>query len=129
MAKVLGFGGVFLKVNDPAAYCKWYKAALGVDITDWGTMMWESDGKGHTMLSPFKPDTTYLAPSKREFMINLRVDDVAALIDSARSFGAEIVGDVEDTEYGVFGWFIDPEGIKIELWQEPPTTDSAKPKG
>ena len=125
MAKVLGFGGVFLKVSDPKAYCQWYKDALGVDITDWGTMMWESDGKGHTMFSPFAPDTTYLAPSKCGFMINLRVDDVVSLIESVRAKGGQIVGDIDDNEYGVFGWFIDPEGIKIELWQEPPTTESA----
>ena len=125
MAKVLGFGGVFLKVTDPGAYCEWYKKALGVDITDWGTMMWEPDGGGHTMFSPFQKATTYLDPSARSFMINLRVDDVATLLESARSSGAEIVGDIEDTEFGVFGWFIDPEGIKIELWQEPPTADSA----
>jgi len=125
MAKVLGFGGVFLKVNDPAKYCQWYKDALGVDITDWGTMMWESDGGGHTMLSPFTKSTPYLDPSKRSFMINLRVDDVATLMSSARLAGAQIIGDIEDNEYGIFGWFIDPEGIKIELWQEPPTTESA----
>ncbi len=126
MAKVLGFGGVFLKVDDPAKYCQWYKDALGVDITDWGTMMWESDGHGHTMLSPFTRDTSYLNPSKRGFMINMRVDDVATLIASARSAGADIIGDTENNEYGIFGWFIDPEGIKIELWQEPPSTESAE---
>ena len=129
MAKVLGFGGVFLKVEDPKAYCQWYKEALGVDITDWGTMMWESDAKGHTMFSPFAKTTTYLEPSAREFMINLRVDDVVSLIANARSMGAEIVGDIDDNEYGIFGWFIDPEGIKIELWQEPLKDDSAKTKG
>jgi predicted enzyme related to lactoylglutathione lyase len=71
------------------------------------------------MMSPFESDSTYFAPSLRKFMINLRVDDVAALIDSARSHGAQIIGQIEDTEFGIFGWFIDPEGLKIELWQEP----------
>lgn len=120
MANVLGFGGVFLKVANPEVYCQWYKDALGVDITDWGAMMWDSDSKGHTMFSPFAKTTPYLAPSTREFMINLRVDDVATLITSVRAHGAEVVGDIEDSEFGIFGWFIDPEGIKIELWQEPP---------
>lgn len=129
MANVLGFGGVFLKVDNPAAYCEWYNQALGVDITDWGSMMWQADGLGHTMFSPFKKTTEYLEPSKRGFMINLRVDDVASLIASVRAMGAEIIGDIEDTEFGIFGWFIDPEGIKVELWQEPPIDDSAKPIG
>lgn len=129
MAKVLGFGGVFLKVENPARYCDWYKEALGVDITDWGTMMWNADGQGHTMLSPFSKDSTYLKPSNREFMINLRVDDVRALIVKVREVGAEIIGEIEDNEYGIFGWFIDPEGIKIELWQEPPAAESANLKG
>lgn len=126
MAKVLGFGGVFLKVDNPEQYCTWYKDALGVDITDWGSMMWEPDGRGHTMFSPFAKTSTYLEPSVREFMINLRVDDVATLIARAREHGADIIGEVEDNEYGIFGWFIDPEGIKIELWQEPPSTESAE---
>lgn len=126
MAKVLGFGGVFLKVENPKDYCQWYKDALGVDITDWGTMMWEADGRGHTMFSPFAKDTTYLEPSTREFMINLRVDDVASLMASVRAHGGNVIGDIENNEYGVFGWFIDPEGLKIELWQEPPASDSAK---
>lgn len=119
MAKILGLGGVFLRVSDPAAYRAWYQEALGADITDWGTMEWEADGAGRTMMSPFDSDSPYLAPSTQKFMINLRVDDVAALIERARLHGAEIIGEIEDTEFGVFGWFIDPEGIKIELWQEP----------
>jgi predicted enzyme related to lactoylglutathione lyase len=119
MAKILGLGGVFLQVSDPAGYRAWYKKALGAEITDWGTLEWEADGAGRTMMSPFESDSTYFAPSLRKFMINLRVDDVAALIDSARSHGAQIIGQIEDTEFGIFGWFIDPEGLKIELWQEP----------
>jgi len=82
---------------------------MGVDITDWGTMEWKSDGKGRSMMSPFESDSTYLEPSAD-------CDDVKALIENARDGGAKICGDVEDTEFGIFGWFIDPEGIKIELW-------------
>jgi len=94
---------------------------MGAEITDWGTMEYLPDGKGRTMLSPFASDSTYLDPSKERFMINLRVDNVRELIAKARKGGAEIVGDIDDTEFGIFGWFIDPEGIKIELWEEPKT--------
>lgn len=124
MASVLGFGGVFLKVADTKAYTDWYNRALGVDITDWTTMMWSSDGKGFTMLSPFSADTEYFSPSKRSFMINLRVDDVPALIERVREAGGQITGEIEHSEYGVFGWFIDPEGLKVELWQAPADEDS-----
>ncbi|MDB2438178.1 VOC family protein [Hellea sp.] len=118
MAKILGLGGVFFICKDVEAYRKWWKVTLEVDITDWGTMEWKPDGKGRTMFSPFANDSTYLEPSKERFMVNLRVDDVKTLIEKARNGGAKICGDVEDTEFGIFGWFIDPEGIKIELWQE-----------
>jgi len=118
MAKILGLGGVFFKCRDVDAYRKWWAEHMEMDVTDWGTMEWDSDGKGKVMMSPFTGDSDYLDPSEKDFMINLRVDDVAALIEKARQGNAKIIGDVEDTEYGIFGWFIDPEGIKIELWQE-----------
>ena len=118
MAKILGLGGVFYTCKDAAAYRKWWADHMNADITDWGTMEWNPDNKGRTMMSPFESDSTYLAPSSERFMINLRVDDVRSLIEKAKNGGAKIIGEVEDTEYGIFGWFIDPEGIKIELWQE-----------
>ena len=118
MAKILGLGGVFFRCKDVEAYRKWWAEHMGADITDWGTMEWKPDGKGQTMMSPFKNDSTYLDPSEHRFMINLRVDDVKDLIARARDGGAAVIGEVEDTEFGIFGWFIDPEGVKIELWQE-----------
>ncbi len=118
MAKVLGLGGVFFRCEDVDAYRKWWEEHMGLSPEAWGAFQWESDGQSFTMMSPFKGDSDYMQPSNARFMINLRVDDVQTLIEKARSGGAEIVGDVEDTEYGIFGWFIDPEGIKIELWQE-----------
>lgn len=116
--QILGLGGVFYKVSDPKAYCGWWETHMGLNPTDWGNFEWEPDGKGRVMMSPFANDTEYLAPSTKGFMINLRVSGIAALIERARAGGAQIVGTVENTEYGIFGWFIDPEGIKIELWEE-----------
>ena len=119
MAKILGLGGVFFTCKDVDSYRAWWAEHMGVDIKEWGAMQWDADGKSFTMMSPFKGDSTYLEPSTERFMINLRCDDVRGLIEKARKGGAVIVGDVDDTEFGTFGWFIDPEGIKIELWQEP----------
>ncbi len=118
MAKILGLGGVFFKCADVEAYRAWWGKHMGVDVAAWGSMEWASDGAGRTIMSPFKSDSSYLEPSSERFMINLRVDDVRGLIEKAKKGGATVIGEVEDTEYGIFGWFIDPEGIKIELWQE-----------
>ncbi|MBL4870561.1 MAG: VOC family protein [Robiginitomaculum sp.] len=118
MAKILGLGGVFIRCKDTKAYTAWWKTHMGVDITEWNSIEWKSDGKAFTMVSPFKQDSDYFAPSNEKFMMNLRVDDVPAMIEKARSGGAEIIGEISDEGYGAFGWFIDPEGIKIELWQD-----------
>ena len=118
MAKILGLGGVFIKSSDGDAYRKWWKTHMGVDISEYGSMEWPNDGKSMTLMSTFKQDTDYFAPSKERFMINLRVDDVTAMIEKARAGGAKIIGEISDEGYGVFGWFLDPEGIKIELWQD-----------
>jgi len=117
MAKILGLGGVFFKCKDVDNYRAWWAEHMGVNIAEWGSMEWMADGQGRTMMSPFKGDSEYLQPSTERFMINLRVDDVRGLIEKARTGGAAIIGEIDDTEYGIFGWFIDPEGIKIELWQ------------
>lgn len=119
MAKVLGVSGIFLKCRDVEAYRQWWTDHMGLDITDWGTFEWERKQGSRSMFSPFSGDSTYFAPSKERVMINLQVEDVPTLIEQARSGGAEIIGAIEPTEYGTFGWFIDPEGYKIELWEAP----------
>ena len=115
MAKVLGLGGVFFKCANVESYRAWWAQHMNVDVKAWGSMEWDSDGEARTMMSPFASGSTYLMPSAKDFMINLRVDDVRALLDRARIGGATILGDVEETEYGIFGWFLDPEGIKLSL--------------
>ncbi|HVS03893.1 MAG TPA: VOC family protein, partial [Thermoanaerobaculia bacterium] len=72
---------------------------------------------GLTVWSPFPRDTTYFDPPGREYMVNLVVDDLEGALSQVREGGAEVVGEVEDYEYGRFGWFVDPEGNKVELWQ------------
>eukprot|EP00919_Chromeraceae_sp_WS-2016_P051796 GHVR01122817.1.p1 GENE.GHVR01122817.1~~GHVR01122817.1.p1 ORF type:complete len:121 (+),score=15.87 GHVR01122817.1:273-635(+) len=118
MAKILGVGGVFIKCEDPEAYSDWWKTYMGVAPSEWGSMDWKNDGQASTLLNSFGADTDYFEPSTERFMINLRVDDVAGMIEKARAGGAQIIGDISDEGYGVFGWFMDPAGIKIELWQD-----------
>lgn len=119
MVKVKGLGGVFFKCEDPDGLKQWYKTHLGFDMDDYGCTVFKPESlpeKAYSVWSPFKSNTNYLEPSERGFMINLIVDDVKTALQQAKDGGAEVVGDIIDEEYGVFGWFIDPAGIKIELW-------------
>lgn len=120
MAKVLGVGGIFFRASDPKALCEWYQKWLSVPAAfpHGATFMPNAMPEGGaTVWSPFPADTKYFAPSSREFMFNLVVDDVDGVLSQVREGGATVVGNVEDYDYGRFGWFLDPEGNKVELWQ------------
>ena len=125
MKRVTGIGGVFFKSKDPKALGEWYRIHLGLDVQGWGGVAfpWVSEtnpaGTGSTNWSLFKDDTAYFAPSQASFMINYRVDDLHALLALLRSEGCDVDTKVEESEYGKFGWVMDPEGNRIELWQAP----------
>ncbi len=118
MARVTGLGGIFYKVADPKATQAWYQDNLGVG-GEWGAMFpfKNDDPEGFTLLSPFKADTDYFAPSDASFMINLRVDDLDGMIGQLAAKGIEILGR-QDEDYGRFAWILDPDGNKVELWQQ-----------
>ena len=125
MKRVTGIGGIFFSANDPAAMRDWYKRHLGIDVQDWGgTAFSWADAQGNptegtTVWSIGAADGKHFAPSKASFMINYRVDDLAALLLALREEGCQVLDKVDDSEYGKFGWVIDPEGNKVELWQPP----------
>ena len=118
MAGVTGLGGIFYKVADTEAPKAWYKDMLGVG-GEWGAMFpfKSDDPEGYSLLSPFKSDSDYFGPSEQPFMINLRVDDLDGVIAGLESKGVEILGR-QDEDYGRFAWILDPDGIKVELWQQ-----------
>jgi catechol 2,3-dioxygenase-like lactoylglutathione lyase family enzyme len=118
MARVTGLGGVFYKVRDPAATQAWYQEKLGIG-GEWGAIFRHADDgpDGYSLLSPFKAETDYFAPSELPFMINLRVDDLDALLAELKAKGVEPLGR-QDEDYGRFAWILDPDGLKIELWQQ-----------
>ncbi len=118
MARVTGLGGLFYKVTDTAATQKWYQETLGVG-GEWGAMFpfKKDDPEGFTLLSPFKAETDYFAPSDAAFMINLRVDDLGGMIAELEAKGIAILGR-QDEDYGNFAWILDPDGVKVELWQQ-----------
>ena len=119
MARVTGLGGIFYKVEDPERTARWYKEMLGIG-GEWGAMFpWKAEAGGdpYSLLSPFKAGTDYFAPSDAAFMVNLRVDDLDAMLAELEEKGIDILGR-EDEEYGRFAWILDCDGIKIELWQQ-----------
>ncbi len=125
MKRVTGIGGIFFKAKDAPALQAWYKRHLGIDVQAWGgtAFTWtDAEGKptgGTTVWSVFKQESKKFAPGTATFMVNYRVDDLDALVAALKEEGCNVTGDVEDSEYGKFGWVIDPEGNKIELWQPP----------
>jgi predicted enzyme related to lactoylglutathione lyase len=119
MAKVLGIGGVFFRSEDPEKLGDWYARWLGVPVEHpWGASFQPADlpGKAFSVWAPFKSDTEYFAP-ETSFMFNLVVDDLDGALAQVKEGGAEVVEKTEEMEYGRFGWFFDPEGNKVELWE------------
>ena len=125
MRRVTGLGGIFFKASDPKATQAWYAEHLGVvpDTDGYVSFKWrerdEPERTGYTVWSPFKPDTDYFAPSERPFMVNFRVADLHALLAALRAEGVTVMDAIEESEFGKFGWILDPDGTKIELWEPP----------
>ena len=120
MAKVVGVGGVFFKSEDPEKLGGWYQKWLGVPVEPPYGANFKPDSVpagGLTVWAPFQKDTDNFNPTKQDIMFNLMVDDLDGALALVVEGGAEVVGDVLDESYGRFGWFIDPEGNKVELWQ------------
>ncbi|MXO49984.1 VOC family protein [Erythrobacter gaetbuli] len=118
MAKITGLGGVFYVVDDPEATRAWYRDTLGID-GDYGPMLrWseETCEQPYSLISHFKDDS-YLKPGSASFMINLRVDDLDGFVAQLRAKGVDVLDEV-DEGYGKFAWLLDPNGVKIELWQQ-----------
>jgi predicted enzyme related to lactoylglutathione lyase len=124
MAKVVGVGGLFFKSPDPGRLLAWYAKWLGMGDGK-SSIEFQASGLPHgfTVWSPFPANTDYFAPSRKEFMFNLIVDDLDGALGQVHLGGAQVVGEVEEHEYGRFGWFIDPDGNKVELW-EPSSSSS-----
>ena len=130
MKKVTGIGGIFFKCKDTQATKAWYEKHLGLPVDDYGCTFWQAesvklDKKASQQWSPFESDSTYFDPSKQDFMINYRVADLKSLLEELKQNAVEVVGKIEEYDYGKFGWVIDCDGRKVELW-EPSNEDLFK---
>ena len=125
MSRIIGLGGVFIKTRDPKKMAAWYQEHLGISFNGNSYIDFpftDSQGAlttGYNVLSFFKENSDYFAPSEKQVMLNLRVNDLFGLLEQLKKEGVELVGDPVDEEYGKFGWIMDPEGNKIELWEPP----------
>ncbi len=118
--RVTGIGGIFFKSTNPNKTKEWYRNHLGLNTDQYGCTFWWKDKEGNdcsTQWSPFKDDTTYFEPSKKGFMMNFRVENLVELIETLKKEGVTVIDKIEEYDYGKFGWIVDPEGNKIELWE------------
>jgi predicted enzyme related to lactoylglutathione lyase len=122
MKRVVGLGGIFFKAKDPTALYEWYCKHLGVESNPDGTgISWRDadhpEIPGCNVFAIFPADTTYFAPSQSSFMINFRVENLDELLKALREEGVTVDPKVERYDYGNFGWIMDPEGNRVELWE------------
>jgi predicted enzyme related to lactoylglutathione lyase len=121
--KVTGIGGVFFYSDNLSETKEWYVKNLGIEINDWGSSSFESrnlnrpDEINSLQWCPFKKESDHFAPSKKEFMINYRVQNIEGLINKLKENGVTILDDMESYDFGKFIHIMDAEGNKIELWE------------
>ena len=125
MKYITGIGGIFFKANNPEELGAWYKEQLGLEVEEYGGVTFRDAGaqspkrQSYTVWSPFAADTEYFAPSDKPFMINVRVADLDELLAKLRAEGVTVDDRTEKSEFGYFGWAMDPEGNRLELWEPP----------
>ncbi|EQA36866.1 glyoxalase-like domain protein [Leptospira inadai serovar Lyme str. 10] len=119
---VIGIGGIFFFSDNPKEIKDWYAKNLGLEVNDWGSTfesrnIKQPDEINSLQWSPFETGSEYFAPSKKEFMINYRVQNIEGLVKKLRENGVTIVDEIKDSEYGKFVHIMDSEGNKLELWE------------
>src|SRR5882757_7203774 len=120
--RATGIGGIFFKCKEPAKVREWYKAHLGLNTNQYGSVFeWrqaaDTTKKGFTQWSPFGEKTKYFEPSTKDFMINYRVENMEVLVEQLKKDSVTITDKIETAEYGKFVHIIDVEGNKVELWE------------
>lgn len=119
---VTGIGGIFFGSENPEETRQWYGKNLGLVMDDYGSVFEfrnanRPDEINYLRWSIFPASTSYFAPSKKEFMINYRVQNIEGLVRNFRKNGVTVLDKIETYNYGKFIHIMDPEGHKIELWE------------
>lgn len=118
--RITGVGGIFITSSDPKALAAWYRDVLGIELQPWGGAMLRYDAPGHppaVVWNALPKGSDYLAPSKREVMLDFAVDDLDAFIARLKAKNVAILKRDDSDPSGSFAWILDPDGTKIELWQ------------
>jgi len=120
--KVTGIGGIFFKCEQPDKMRDWYNKNLGLVTNEYGSLFEfrkpdKPEEKAYLQWSTFAKDTKYFDPSKKEFMVNYRVENIEDLVNELKKNGVTVVDEIETYDYGKFVHILDPENNKIELWE------------
>jgi len=116
MARATGFGGAFLRANDPEALYAWYETHLGMEVAQGCFLFPKETQRGKIAVAFFPRESDYF-PAAQPAMLNFQVDDLDAVLDGLIAAGVEVDPKRESYDYGKFGWFTDPEGNRVELWE------------
>jgi predicted enzyme related to lactoylglutathione lyase len=120
--KVTGVGGIFFYSDSPEKTKEWYAKNLGLEISQWGSVSFESrnlnkpDEINTLQWCPFPRGDEYFSPSKKEFMVNYRVQNMERLVEKLKENGVTILDEIATYDYGKFVHIMDSDGNKIELW-------------
>lgn len=128
METVTGIGGVFIRAgSDHQALLAWYRNHLGIEPEEWGGKVFTWGPKeplpgegGSTTWAVFPADTEYFGEGEAPYMINYRVENLDRMLQQLRSAGVSVDDRVHESEFGRFGWAVDPDGNRFELWQPAP---------
>ncbi len=116
MASIIGFGGIFLRSDDPKALYAWYERHLGLVKAGGAYGFPASKHEAQVVFALFKQDNDYFPPAQKA-MLNLQVDDLDGVLDRLIAEGVTVDPKRDSYDFGKFGWIIDPEGNRVELWQ------------
>jgi predicted enzyme related to lactoylglutathione lyase len=120
--KATGIGGIFFKTHDPQASKEWYASHLGFDTDEYGAVfrfkkIEDPNETGYLQWSPMKADTNYFKPSEKDFMLNIRVQNIEELVEMLKQSGVTICDEIVSYDYGKFVHIMDNDGNKLELWE------------
>lgn len=120
--KVIGIGGIFFFSDNPQKTNEWYEQNLGLVMKDYGSVFESRDVNhpdviNYLIWSTFEKGSDYLSPSKKDFMINYRVQNIEGLVKKLKANGAIVLDSIATYDYGKFVHLLDLEGNKIELWE------------